>query len=228
MNGAFLDKLQVLVTGVDTAIARDVVRLVAAEGASVIAADKDATRLARLDRDVGLFRAHVETAAIDLASTSEVRLWEGSLRAFARLPHLMICCCGAAPCPSEPIGPTRRRAIRPGGRVNPGLADVALSEHEGRDCPALIARRVLQPTLFLHAEPLRRSAFNRALSVLRHPTLRGVLERAPGRGVFNPETAIPYVRIASRLYSLRRHADGDTAPQGRLRLTSAARRADAA
>jgi hypothetical protein len=223
MDGAFLDKLQVMVIGVDAAIARDVVRLVIAEGASVIAADRDAAKLARLDRDVGLYRTCVETAVIDLASAGEVRLWETTLRAFGRLPHLMICCCGSPACP--PFTPARGRSRRPSG-------DVALSEHRTKNCPARFAEQMLQPTLFLHAEPLRRSVFDRALAVLRHPTLRGLLERAPGRDVFNPETPIPYVRIASRLYSLRRPADGEiapnslrrpadgeSAPTGRIRLT---------
>ena len=219
MNPTAFEKLQVLVTGVDAAIARDVVRLAVAEGGSVIAADRDAGKLARLDRDVGLYRTRVETAAIDLGNLTEVRLWETSLRAFGRLPHLMICCCGA-PAPSH------------SGKSGRGAApnDVALSDHRARNCPAAVAERVLQPTLFLHAQVLRRSVFNRALSVLRHPTLRGVLERGPGRGVFNPETAIPYVRIASHVYSLRRQFDDAPTPQGRLRLAAAnlAGRADAA
>jgi NAD(P)-dependent dehydrogenase (short-subunit alcohol dehydrogenase family) len=225
VNGAFLDKLQVLVTGVDAAIARDIVRLAVSGGASVIAADGDAAKLGRLDRDVGLYRTRVETAHVNLASLAEVKLWEGSLRAFGRLPHLLICCCNSPACPAEPAKPSVRR-----GRAV-AAADVALSEWKGLDCPAQLANRVLQPTLFLHAEPLRRSAFNRAISVLRHPTLRGVLDRAPGHGVFNPETAIPYGRIASRLYSVRRQIDSESAPQGRIRLTPpparAARRAAA-
>src|SRR5580698_7458187 len=217
MDGAFLEKLQVLVTGVDAAIARDIVRLVVAEGASVIAADKDAAKLARLDRDVGLYRTRVETAAIDLGNSGEVKLWEASLRAFGRLPHLMICCCGSPACQAEPAKP----AQRPRRTAD----DVSLSEQKVRGCSAHVAQQILAPTLFLHAEPLRRSAFNRALSVLRHPTLRGVLDRAPGRGVFNPEAAIPYVRIASHLYSMRRQTDGETAPQGRVRFIAPAGKA---
>jgi NAD(P)-dependent dehydrogenase (short-subunit alcohol dehydrogenase family) len=220
MSSPVLDKLHVMVTGVDTAIARDVVRLLVAEGASVIAADRDAEKLARLDRDVGLYRTRVETAAIDLSNISEIRLWETSLRAFNRLPHLMVCCCGSPACATV--------AKTSGARRH--LSDVALSEHKSRNCPAAVAERVLAPTLFLHAEPLRRSAFDRALSVLRHPTLRGVLERGPGRGVFSPESVTPYVRIASHVYSMRRQLDGD-AP-ARLRLSpptaDAPRQADAA
>ena len=115
MNGAFLQKLQVMVIGVDTAVAREVVRLIVAEGASVIAADRDAAKLARLDRDVGLYRTRVETAVIDLASIGEVKLWEGSLRALGRLPHLMICCCGTPPC--APEAKSSRRVRRPAGDV---------------------------------------------------------------------------------------------------------------
>ena len=95
MTAPVLEKLQVLVTGVDAAIARDVARLVAGEGASVLAADRDPATLSRLERDLGLYRTRIETAAVDLASQAEVRLWESALAAFGRLPHVMICCCGS-------------------------------------------------------------------------------------------------------------------------------------
>lgn len=223
-----LEKLQVLVTGVDAAIARDVARLVASEGASVIAADRDKAKLSRLERDLGLFRTRIDTAAVDLASQAEVRLWEASLAGFGRLPHLMICCCGS---PAPPLPPASRRSGRGPSRAA-APDSVALSEARRHRCPASIAERVLQPTLFLHAEPTRRSVFDRALASLRHPTLRGLLERAPGRSVFSPEHAVGYVRIASQIYSLRRHALGDAPPKGRLRLMppddAPPRRADAA
>lgn len=228
MNAPAFDKLQVLVTGVDAALARDVARLVAAEGASVRAADRDPARLARLERDLGLYRTPIETAPIDLASQVEVRLWEESLSALGRLPHVMICCCGL---PAS-ARPHRRNAGPASDSSAPRTApDVALSEARRRRCPAEIAERLLKPALFLHAEPTRRSVFNRALAVLRHPTLRGLLERAPGRGVFSPERAIPYVRIASELYSLRRGVDREPPAGGRIRLIppdSASRQADAA
>jgi NAD(P)-dependent dehydrogenase (short-subunit alcohol dehydrogenase family) len=215
MNGRTLDKLQVLVTGIDAAASRDVVRLLVAEGASVIAADRDAGKLARLERDAGLYRTHIETTEIDLADAGDVRLWEDALRAFRRLPHMIICCCGAPTAHTD-------HAQLPAG-------DVALSDRTTENCPARLAARILKPSLFLHAEPVRRSAFNRALAALKHPTLHGVLERSPGRSVFDPEAVTPYVRIASRLYSLRRHPDGDPAP---LRFASVhdtgAERADAA
>ena len=213
MHAPALDKLQVLVTGVEAGIARDVARLVAAEGAAVMAADGDAARLARLQRDLGLYRTRIETAPVDLASPAEVRLWEESLSALGRLPHVMICCCGSPPPPAG-----RTATAQPSGSGGePG--DVALSEGRRRRCPAQIAERLLKPALFLHAEPTRRSVFDRALAVLRHPTLRGLLARAPGRGVFSPEPAIPYVRIASELYSLRRAIDGEPPPgRGRIRL----------
>jgi len=227
MTAPILEKLQVLVTGVDAAIARDVARLVAGEGATVIAADRDVDKLSRLERDLGLFRTRIETAAVDLGSQAEVRLWNESLAAFGRLPHLMICCCGSpAPQPSASRRPRRvsARAAQPDS--------VALSEARRHRCPAMIAERVLQPTLFLHAEQTRRSVFDRALSSLRHPTLRGLLERAPGRSVFSDERLIPYVRIASQIYSLRRQSIGDTPPKGRIRLIppddAPPRRADAA
>src|SRR5215469_14126637 len=93
MNAPVLEKLQVVVTGVDAAIARDVTRLIADDGAAVIAADRDPARLARLERDLGLYRTRVEIAPVDLGSQAEVRLWEASLAGFGRLPHVMICCC---------------------------------------------------------------------------------------------------------------------------------------
>ena len=91
-----LEKLHVLVTGVDAAIARDVVSLLAQDGASVIAADREPEALDRLQRDIGLYRAEISVAQVELAAPSEVGLWEASLAAFGRLPHLMICCCAAA------------------------------------------------------------------------------------------------------------------------------------
>lgn len=212
MNAPVLEKLQVVVTGVDAAIARDVARLVVAEGASVVAADRDPTRLARFERDLGLYRTRIETAPVDLGSQAEVRLWEESLAAFGRLPHVLICCCGSSAPPPASAAP--RRTAERGGQPD----DVALSEGRRPRCPAAIAERVLQPTLFLHAEPTRRSVFDRALAVLRHPTLRGLLERAPGRSVFSPEQQVPYVRIASQLYSLHRRALGDPPPGRRIRL----------
>jgi NAD(P)-dependent dehydrogenase (short-subunit alcohol dehydrogenase family) len=213
MTAPVLEKLHVLVTGVDAAIARDVARLVAGEGASVVAADRDAAKLSRLERDLGLFRTRIETAAVDLGSQTEVRLWNDSLAAFGRLPHLMICCCGSPalhPAPARRSGRAASRSVQPDS--------VALSEARRHRCPAAIAERVLQPTLFLHAEPTRRSVFDRALASLRHPTLRGLLERAPGRSVFSPEHATGYVRIADQIYSLRRHPLGDAPPKGRIRL----------
>jgi len=209
MTNAFLHRLQVVVTGVDAAIARDVARLAAAEGASVLAADRDAAKLSRLQRDLGLYRTQIETAPVDLASPAEVRLWEQSLRALGRLPHVLICCCSSPESAAAPSG--RKRPAGPG-------QDVGLSEARRRRCPADIAARTLQPTLFLHAEATRRSAFDRAIAVLRHPTLRGLLERAPGRGPFSPDRVIPYVRIADQIYSLRRLVGGEAPPRARIRL----------
>ena len=228
MNAPAFDKLQVLVTGVDAVIARDVARLVAGDGASVMAADADIGRLARLQRDLGLFRTEIETAQVDLASPAEVRLWEESLSAFGRLPHVMICCCGAVVSSPRPSGREAAAQSPSARRGEPD--DVSLSEGRRRRCPAQIAERMLKPALFLHAEPTRRSVFDRALSVLRHPTLRGLLARAPGQGLFSPERTVPYVRIASELYSLRRATDGDPPAGRRIRLLPPAspHRADAA
>jgi NAD(P)-dependent dehydrogenase (short-subunit alcohol dehydrogenase family) len=209
MSAQAFEKLQVLVTGVDAAIARDVARMIVSEGGIVVAADRDGAKLARLGRDLGLYRVSIEAAQVDLASPTEVRLWEASLSAFGRLPHLVICCCAAA------VG-RASRARDASAMTQP--TDVSLSEHKSRNCPAVIAERVLAPALFLHAEPLRHTAFDRAIAVIRHPTLRGVLARTPGRGVFNPAGLIPYVRIASQVYSMRRQLDGETTRNGRLRL----------
>jgi hypothetical protein len=222
MNGLVLDKLQVLLTGVDAGASREVVRLLISQGASVIAADCDAAKLDRLERDAGLYQAQIETAQVDLSDARELRLWESSLRAFGRLPHLMICCCASPVHGAAPERPAER----------PGQGDLALSEAKAANCPALVAEQMLSPCLFLHAQPLRRCVFDRALSVLQHPTLRGVLERAPGRGVFSPDAVIPYVRIASQIYSLHRRVDGEAEPPSRVRLTGdsglGAARADAA
>ena len=215
MPASAFEKLQVLVTGVDAAIARDVARLIVSEGGEVMAADRDAGKLSQLDRDLGLYRTAIETAQIDLSSKAELRLWAEALRAFGRLPHLMICCCG-----STARASSRKESLTDSTQ----LSDVALHERKDQNCPGLAAESVLQPTLFLHAEPLRRSAFDRALSVIRHPTLRGVLGREPGRGVFGPAGAMPYVRIASHVYSVRRQLDGQADKAGRLRLIPISRR----
>ena len=217
------DKLQVLVTGLDAAIARDVVRLLAENGAAVIVADRNVDALYRLGRDVGPCRAGIELAQVDLESPRDVGLWESTLVQCNRHPHLMVCCCGA---PAYHLGPPAHRA---------GAApaeDVALTEGSDGGCLAALAERALRPALFLHAEPLRRSALNRAIAVLRHPTLRGVLERAPGRRPLNPSSAIPYVRIASHLYALRRQIDAEPPGAGQMRPAPPsvphARRANAA
>jgi NAD(P)-dependent dehydrogenase (short-subunit alcohol dehydrogenase family) len=213
------DKPHVLVTGVDAAAARDVVGLLAESGASVTAADHDAETLRRLARDVGPYRAEVGVARVDLGSPRDVGLWQATLASRNRLPHLMICCCGGAP------------AWRHGAstqRASTGLPnDVALGE-ASNGCPAALAERVLRPALFVHAEPLRSSGFNPALAVLRHPTLRGLLERWREDGVCNSSSAIAYVRIASHVAA--RHQTG--AAPSRIRLSPPAaphsRRANAA
>jgi hypothetical protein len=221
MTAPALEKLQVLVTGVDTVVARDVVRLLVEEGANVMAADRDGAKLARLDRDVGLYRSRLETATVDLDNLGKVREWEARLRNLGRAPQLIVCCCGAPACPS----PSARRA-RPAGPAR----DVALGEHRVAGCPAAAAVLALQPTMFMHAEPLRRTVFDRAISVLRHPTLRGLIERAPGRTGLG--SALPYARDQVREASQRSTPDGVAAARPRLRLVTqsdtARDRADAA
>ena len=218
---ALLEQLQVLVTGVDAAIARDVVRLLVEEGASVVAADPDPAKLARLDRDVGPYHPRFETAVVDLADADEVREWEARLRRFGRAPELIVCCCGSPACAR---GPARRT------RPSPAVRDVALGEHRSVGCPADVAARLLQPALFLHAGPLRRSVFDRAISVLRHPTLRGLIERAPAWTGLGP--ALPYARGSSRAATAQPPFDGAGRSRPRLRLVSPSdaspERADAA
>jgi len=217
------EKLHVLVIGVDAAIARDVVRLLCEDGASVIAADANVDALHRLARGVGPCRSEIEVAQVDLESPCDVGLWDAALARFNRLPQVMICCCGA---PAWHVRPSGRQA----SASTPD--DVGLSERSDGGCLAALAERMLRPALFLHAEPLRRSAFDRALAVLRHPTLRGLLEHSPGRRLFDAGAAIPYVRIASHLYALRRQGAGATPGTGRMRLvptsTPPSRRANAA
>lgn len=226
MTAPILEKLHVLVTGVDAAVARDVARLVAGEGAIVIAADRDAGKLAlgtrprplpHPDRDRG---RRPRQSGRGAALEREPR----RLRPAAAPDDLLLRLAGAPPARHTAAGRTASRSAQPDS--------VALSEARRQRCPATLAERILQPTLFLHAEPTRRSVFDRALAALRHPTLRGLLERAPGRSVFSPEHAIGYVRIADQIYSLRRPLLGDAPPKGRIRLIppddAPTRRADAA
>jgi hypothetical protein len=173
MGALALETLHVLVTGVEASQSRDVVRLFSLHGAAVTAADRDVRALSRLHRDVSLYRAKLETAPINLGSTSELRAFDDHLRMVGRLPHVLVCCC-AVP---------------------------------GRECVGALAGQVLQPSLFLHAEPTGRGAVGRAIASLRHPTLLSVLGREPGRGIFSPHAVTSRVRIASSTYTLRRQID---------------------
>ncbi|MBS0411803.1 MAG: hypothetical protein JSR86_17935 [Proteobacteria bacterium] len=206
MGALALESLNVLVTGIEASHSRDVVRLFSAQGASVMAADGDARKLSRLERDVALYRAKVEAAPINIASASELRLFEDNLRLLGRLPHLMICCCPA------------HGAGRRGGSTK-------FTAKAPAECVGALAARILQPSLFLHLEAGRPGIIGRALSVLAHPTLLAVLERKPGRGVFDPDAFTPYVRIAAHVYSLRRQQDvGAAAPDGAVTPFPPARR----
>lgn len=206
MGAVALEGLNVLVTGAEASLSRDVVRVFSDLGAAVMAADTDTRRLTRLERDVALYRALVETAPINLASSSELRLFEDNLRLLGKLPHVMICCCpGHKP-----------------GRQATGRQEGAKG-HTG--CVGRLAAQVLQPSLFLHLEPNRSGAIGRALSGLTCPTLLSVLERKPGRGIFNPEASTPFVRIASHIFSLHRQMDGSAAaPDGSVTAFPATRR----
>jgi len=201
MGALALEGLTVLVTGVEASLSRDVVRVFSGLGAAVMAADADTRKLHRLERDVALYRARVEAAPINLASSSELRLFEDNLRLLSRLPHVMICCCPA----------------HKAGRHQTGKG------HTG--CVGRLAGQVLQPSLFLHLEPNRAGAIGRAFSGLAHPTLLSVLERKPGRGIFNPDASTPFVRIASHIFSLHRQMDGGAAtPDGSVTAFPAPRR----
>ncbi|HWA62267.1 MAG TPA: hypothetical protein VG939_12885 [Caulobacteraceae bacterium] len=191
MGGLALEKLHVLITGVEASVSRDAARLLASQGAAVTAADPDARALARLARDVSLYGLTLETAVINLASTTAIRLVEDHLRLVGRLPHVIVCCCG----------------------------------HTGEACSGVVAARVLQPSLFLQLTPAR-GRLTRALAGLRHPTLLNVLARKPGRGIFDPETSTPYVRIASHLYAMTRSFDEPApAPTAHRNANRAARTA---
>lgn len=211
MGALALESLHVLITGVEASLSRDVVRLFSAQGASVMAADNDMAKLTRLERDVSLYRARVEIAPINTGSTSEMRLFEENLRLLGKLPHLMICCCAA----HGPVVSVRSREV---------------SAKPKPVCAGVLAAQILQPSLFLHVEPGRPGVFGpgvlrKALSALTHPTLLAVLERKPGRGIFNPDAFVPYVRIASHIYSLQRQMDAaSVSPDGSVRPFSPPRR----
>jgi hypothetical protein len=173
MGPLALENLHVLITGAGASVSREVARQFSTLGASVTAIDPDVRSLSRLHRDVSLYRAKLETAAINPASASELRSFEDHLRLVGRLPQVQVCCC--------PV---------------PGL-----------ECVGALASRILQPSLFLHAEPARRGLVGRTIDSLRRPTLLSVLGREPGRGLFSPHVATPFVRIAGQTYSLRRQID---------------------
>lgn len=95
-----LKGVQVLLTGAGAPITCDVVRLLAKEEALVTAADESAPVLARLQRDLGLYRTSVKTAHVDLLSYTEMRLFADNLQGLGVLPHLIICCCDGKDCPA--------------------------------------------------------------------------------------------------------------------------------
>ncbi|MDB5431141.1 MAG: hypothetical protein JWP35_2257 [Caulobacter sp.] len=93
--------VQVLLTGAGAPITCDVVRLLATEDALVTAADENAAVLARLQRDLGLYRTTVKTALVDLQNLTEMRLFADNLQGLGLLPHLIICCCDGKNCPAD-------------------------------------------------------------------------------------------------------------------------------
>jgi hypothetical protein len=96
-----LKDVQVLLTGAASKITCDVVRQLTREDAQVTVADQSEPVLARLQRDLGLFRTPVKTAHVDLMNYTEMRLFADNLRALGALPHLIICCCDGMDCPAR-------------------------------------------------------------------------------------------------------------------------------
>lgn len=188
-----------LVTGTEALVSRDVVRLLVAEGASVTAAGCDEAALARLQRDLGLYRTTVNIAAIDLFSPSEMRLFTENMQTLGRLPHIVACCCDGAACPValaasllQPSlvlhalpspGAGLRRAV---ARMSiPTLADLL---HQGRRRgifdPRATPRRV---SIAGHLFALRRGEGSREMNSARRPHLPA--DRAPtaaGRTLLQP------------------------------------------
>jgi len=156
------EKLHVLVVAAGAALAADVARMAAADAGVVTLADSDPELLAALELASTGIDSPIETVWVDFADCGHVRAWAATLTDFRRAPQLVICCCAAA----------RTGACRPRRPV-----DIALTPLTPPGCPALSAAEALRPDLFLHAEPLRRSVFDRALAVIRHPTLSGLLTR---------------------------------------------------
>ena len=110
--GAFaLSKLHVLITGAEASISRDAARLLASQGAHVLAADPDAKVLGRLARDVSLYGAQIETAVLNLASAPAIRVAEDHLRLTGRSPHVILCCCGRTG--ADCVGATAARVLQP-------------------------------------------------------------------------------------------------------------------
>ena len=200
------ERLQVLMTGVESASARDVARLIVSEGAGVIAMHAQADALACLERDLRRQGVPIETAQVDLGNPAEVRVWQASL---SRRPKLIVCCCGAI---------AERTSRCTGHRMQLLPNDVSLSGHSAACCPARAAVLVLWPTLFLHAEFLRPATFDRTLAVVRHPTLLGVLARANRNG-FSDATGLDSEALtAPPANSTRRRQIGGGPRGGRIRL----------
>jgi hypothetical protein len=100
MSDNRLAGLQILATGIESLMSREVVRLLVSEGAVVTAADRDERALNRFQRDLGLYRTSALLAPIDLFSKSEMQLFAQNMQYLGRLPHLIVCCCEKAACPA--------------------------------------------------------------------------------------------------------------------------------
>ena len=153
MSRSRLDGLKVLVVGIEELISRDVVRSLVADGAIATAAS-DERAVARLQRDLGVYRTTVSAAPVELYSPSEMRLFAANLRGLGALPHLIVCCCRGGECPTAIAAPLLEptlvlhaapRARSWLGRLAANFASPtlpALLERRGLFNPAVGPRRV--------------------------------------------------------------------------------------
>ena len=75
-------------------------------------------------------------------------------------------------------------------------------------CAGALTAQILQPSLFLHAQPTGKGVVSRAFSSLENTLpLLSVLGRKPGHGVFSQHGSRPSCGSPSHTYSLRRQID---------------------
>lgn len=183
--GERLADIRVLMVGVEPLISRDVARALRAEQALVTAAAREAAVLARLQRDLELYRTTVEVAAIDLASASEMRLFALNLQGLGTLPHLLICCCASA-------------------------ASAASAA-----CPLPLAQLVLQPSLVLHALPHARTPLESLARRLWAQPLAALFGGRGRLDLFDAAARPLQVQIAGHVFSLWRGEEAPPRRRGR-------------